>query len=635
MRFGKYEIINELGRGGFGIVYKAKDVTLDRVVALKVLHPQLSTDEKFIQLFQREARSLAKIDHPNVVTIHEIGEINGQVFIAMRYLAGGSLSGRMKREGLLPHDEVFRIITEVADGLDAVHKCGIIHQDVKPGNILFDEDGRAVIADFSIARVAQMTTQVSSPESMGFVGGSPSYMAPEMWEGSLVTPAADQYSLACVLCELLLGKKLFEGETTAKIMHKHFTPVSLPESLAPGLRTTLLKALAREPEHRFADMEAFLQALNHNGKTDFQTQFLRAEVPELISTANDKLSNQQNPQVPPKHGKLTKFKAARLPAWLPWLVGGAVLVLCLAFIIGEASNAGSNFSMPIASETLILTKNYTNTPAPTKTATLIPTVTPTPPPARGDTRIRTIDGMEQVFIPKGSFTMGSNNERAEEQPVHEVSLHDYWIDKYEVTNSQYQLCVTAGACDAPDDTRSPTGKSYFGNAAYGDYPVIYVSWNDANNYCEWSGGWLPTEAEWEKAARGDSDRRTFPWGEFIDGNRANYCDRNCTLDWKTDADDDGFADTSPVGWYPSGASPYGALDMAGNVCEWVFDLFGKDFYSSNTTWNNPDGPEIGTKRVLRGGSWYDSSKYLSVSIRLGFAPGSSFYDVGFRCASAP
>ena len=634
MRLGKYEIISELGRGGFGIVYKAKDVTLDRIVALKVMHPQLSTDKKFIQFFQREARSLAKIDHPNVVTVHEIGEINGQVFIAMRYLAGGSLSEKLKKEGPLSQKEVIRIINQVAEGLNAGHKRGIIHQDVKPGNILFDEDGRAVIADFSIARVVQMTTMVSSPESMGVVG-TPSYMAPEMWDDNLITPAADQYSLACVLFEMLVGKKLFEGETTSKIMLKHFAPITLPENLGPELRAILLKALERDPKNRFADMEAFQQALVNYANIGSHAQDQRTEAAAKIAIATYKSGNQQRSQVPPKKVITAKLKGKRFPAWLPWLIGGAVLVLSMAFILGDGSNAGSNFSMLVPSETPIPTSTSTNAPTSTKTATLIPTETPIPTLARGDTRIREKDGMEQVYIPEGNFTMGSNYGQADEQPIHSVWLDAYWIDKYEVTNAQYALCVADGACEYPDDLSSFTHGNYFGSEKYKDYPVIYVSWDDSKNYCEWAGSRLPTEAQWEKAARGDEDTRTFPWGKLINGSLANFCDSNCPFDWKITSEIDGFEDTAPVGFYPTGVSPYGALDMAGNVCEWVFDWYQKDYYNSQETWSNPSGPATGTKRILRGGSWYDSTFYLSTSVRLGFGPSTSFYDVGFRCVSAP
>ncbi|HRX00551.1 MAG TPA: serine/threonine-protein kinase, partial [Cyclobacteriaceae bacterium] len=187
MVIGKYEILDELGKGGFGVVYKARDITLDRIVALKVLHSQLTFDDRFVQYFEREARSLAKIDHPNVVTIHEIGNFEGQVFIAMRYLPGGSLSEKLKQQGPLGQQEAFAIFDQICQGLMAGHKRSVVHRDVKPGNILFDDSGQAIVADFSIAKAVQMSTVVATTGSLGFAG-TPSYMPPEMWDEGVVTP---------------------------------------------------------------------------------------------------------------------------------------------------------------------------------------------------------------------------------------------------------------------------------------------------------------------------------------------------------------------------------------------------------------------------------------------------------------
>jgi len=264
-QLGKYDILEELGRGGFGIVYKARDLSLDRVVALKVLHPQLTVDPSFLERFRKEARALARVNHPNVVTIHEIGELEGRVYIAMEYLPRGSLADRLK-EGPMSLDEAIKITTEVGSGLGAGHDEGLVHRDVKPGNILFNKRGEAVVADFGLAKALQISSS-SVQSSIGMVG-TPYYRAPELWRGSPPpTPATDVYSLGCVLFEMLTGQVLFQGDTPDQLITKHLLedaqslmaacPVDVPAKIKPLLQ----KALAKEPSQRYQSMGVFTRAL--------------------------------------------------------------------------------------------------------------------------------------------------------------------------------------------------------------------------------------------------------------------------------------------------------------------------------------------------------------------------------------
>ncbi len=260
------------------------------------------------------------------------------------------------------------------------------------------------------------------------------------------------------------------------------------------------------------------------------------------------------------------------------------------------------------------------TPRPSETLTPTPQLTPTQAPSPtlgiGSGRTSPVDGLEMLYIPAGPFLMGFAGGYPDEGPEHTVDLASYWIDKTEITNVAYGLCVQAGACKPPARKSSNGIDDYFGNPAYADFPVIFVSWTDANAYCAWAGGRLPTEAEWEKAARG-TDGRMYPWGNTPpDATRANFGDNK----W----------DVVAVGQYPAGASPYGVFDMAGNVWEWTADWYSPDYYSQSPA-SSPTGPETGTKRVLRGGSWNFDMPGLRTSYRLAKSPDFVYPDTGFRC----
>jgi len=248
------------------------------------------------------------------------------------------------------------------------------------------------------------------------------------------------------------------------------------------------------------------------------------------------------------------------------------------------------------------------------------------------TRARSQDGMLMVYVPAGDFIMGSlpGEGSDEEFPQHKVTLDDFWIDRTEVTNAQYRIFVDTTGHRTPIfcDWGEPT----YDDGAKVDHPVVCVNWDDAQAYCEWAGARLPTEAEWEKAARG-TDQRTYPWGNGFDGSRLNYCDVNCELNIKDTAIDDSYARTAPVGSFPMGTSPYGALDMSGNVWEWVSDWY-KFYYYRNSPQSNPKGPNLGEYRVLRGGAWSGSFSNARTAFRAWLDPIKGDVGIGFRCVDS-
>jgi serine/threonine-protein kinase len=225
------------------------------------------------------------------------------------------------------------------------------------------------------------------------------------------------------------------------------------------------------------------------------------------------------------------------------------------------------------------------------------------------------DAMVSLLVPAGNFEMGSNDGPDQERPAHSVYLDTFYIDKTEVTNGMYAKCVADGACSQPLSSQSPLRSSYYGNTAFANFPVINVQWNQAFAYCQWAGRRLPTEAEWEKAARG-TDGRQYPWGnQAPDADHLNF--------------DQNIKDSTETGKYPSGASPYGALDMAGNVWEWVNDVYSP--YSGETQ-RNPTGATTGDTRVMRGGAWQTTALLVRSTTRGGASMYYRVDSLGFRCA---
>ena len=640
IKLGKYQIIKELGRGGFGIVYEALDSVLNRRVAIKVLHPSLTVDTQFLYRFQQEAALAARMEHPNIVTIHDFDQQDGRYFIVMSLMRQGSLKDRLQKLGALSTDQAQIMFKQVASGLAYAHEQGIIHRDLKPGNILIDEHGIARVADFGFAKALDGNESMTF-STLGNPMGTAAYMAPEIWEGKPASVSSDLYSLGCIGHEMLTGKALFEGESTAQIVTQHvvYGP-QLAEDLPDGWRKLLSRCLMKDPNERYPSANALLEDLQwgvFSAPQELQSEIVLRSVEvdsedvegieylpssmadtvlvfdehEISSDGfEDRTVATDHEHVKKDFGSYGQQSASErkgMRKWLlPGLLGLAALVLMVVLLAIKNNTAKWAF---YTQQTQSVTATYTRTNT--------PTITPTSTPV---TKVRSKDGMEMVYVPKGKFTMGSTDSDAndDESPVREVSLDAYWIDKYEVSNGQYQECVNAGKCTEPRSTESWTRSSYYGNTEYDDFPVINVSWHQAKAYCEWAGGSLPTEAQWEKAARGKNGRK-YPWGdESPNSNLVNYGEIK--------------GDTTAVGSYPRGASPYGAMDMAGNVWEWVMDRYGP--YDAAET-NNPEGPASRYNRVLRGGGWGSYGRLIRSARRRDFNPSNTNYNVGFRCVSSP
>jgi len=631
----RYRITERLGMGGMAVVYKAYDTRLERDVALKLIRtgeiPE-SQHERIMKRFEREAKAQARFQHRHIVPVHDYGEVDGSPYLVMAFIQGGTLKERM--HGPVDWRQAVRWLIPVAEALYYAHQRGVIHRDVKPANILFDEEDQPILTDFGIAKVLE--TDEATLTGTGLGVGTPEYMAPEQWQGK-TSEATDQYALGVVLYELITGKKPYSADTPAAVAIQQATePLCAPRDLVPDIpdevEKLLYKALARDPQDRFESMRAIhkvFMGLLAPGIEPFVV-----ESPALVAAALEVKKNSE----PTKDSeekthdvlgqihaegltqplnkdegerrKLKKQLPRRVPIWLVWVVGA---VLGLSMLVGGISLLNHRWGSPLGAgaEGSEATSTSIETSA-IETETDINTSVLMGILGVGSERVNVVDGAVMVYVPAGEFLMGSEDEDADdnEAPEHTVYLDAFWIYQTEVTNDQYRICVEENACSNPKNTYA------FDSSKFGNHPVVYINWYQAKEYCEWAGGRLPTEAEWEKSARG-TDGRNYPWGDHAP---------NCSL-----ANYEGcIGSTLPVGSVPKGVSPYGALDMAGNALEWVADWYDENYYRVSQ-YENPQGPTGGVDRVLRGGSYWADKGHLKVSFREGDFPGNAFEGDGFRC----
>jgi len=553
-------------------------------------------------------------------------------------------------------EEAARLLIPIARALDYAHKRNLIHRDIKPSNILITESGEPMLTDFGVAKIIDEEATLDLTGTSAAVG-TPEYMAPEQATSKNVDHRADIYALGIVFYEMVTGRRPFQADTPLAVLFKQASePLPRPKSFVPSLpdavEKILLKALAKRPDDRYQGMGEVVHAMESllSGVAPAEKQQPAPSKPQVARPRERTLDTQatidQNEEstiqdrpaprtrstqtVPPSaSSSLLRYWPLALIGIL--LVGALSIGLYAALFPRLRATPAPEMTAPVFTPPVI-----TEAPVATEAPTEAPTATeaPTQAPTAVQDEITDDQGVPMRLIPAGEFTMGSDADDAlvecqkyhiscsrdyftDEEPPHQVYLDSYYIDKYEVTNALYEACVNAGVCDPPQQTSSYTHTSYYGESQYADYPVIYVDWNQATTYCEWRGARLPTEAEWEKAARG-TDGRTYPWGnESPNSNLLNY--------------NQNVGDTTEVGKYPAGASMYGALDMAGNVWEWVADWYDSAYYSNSPS-SNPLGPSSGDARVLRGGSWYNNEDGVRSASRYRFDPSLIEVGVGFRCA---
>ena len=670
---GRYVIEALLGQGGMSAVYRANDPNLRRPVAIKLIHSHLSSDPEFVRRFEAEAAAVAQLRHPNIVQVFDFNHDDDVYYMVMEYLPGESLQDRLRT--LSAANQRFsltaaaNIIATLADAVAYAHERGTIHRDLKPANVMLMPQGQPVLTDFGVAKIIGGQRHTAT----GAVIGTPAYMAPEQVRGQPLDGRADIYSLGVMLYELLAGRPPFEGDSAMTVMLKHINdPVPNIRQWVPdipdGFVAIIDRAMAKQPSQRFqsaGQLATALRTMAQNPAAKVVLPAIGAEPSPTIFARPDAQATGALPSVtnvvePPRAIRPSDANATEImppsepppqappkgPASTPWalLAGAAViLVLCLGFlaagvvILSKLNLTGAPIASvtparqptvvatgglptaattePPAAATLTLPAVVTpppdNTTAATLPATAAPSVAPSATQPPSPTARPVPAGM--VLVPAGTFNMGKGSS-GDTSPVHPVTLDAFFIDKNDVVNRDYQLCVTAGACTNPMATSSNTHANYYGDPAFGSFPMVNVTWDQAVAFCKFQQKSLPTEAQWEYAATG-GDGRAYPWGNNFDPKLLPTAS----------------GDLVQVGSFPGGASPFGVNDMAGNALQWVADWYQADYYASSPP-NNPAGPASGTKKVLRGGAYGNPDPTVYLSSRRFQQPPTRFdVDIGFRC----
>jgi formylglycine-generating enzyme required for sulfatase activity/predicted Ser/Thr protein kinase len=665
-KISKYTISGEIGKGGMGVVYRGSDPLIGRPVAVKTIRLDIlkgdSGREDALKRFLREAQAAGNLSHPNIVTIYDVGEHEGLIYIAMEFIDGCSLESLLQQKRKFTLKEITHLFSQIGSALDYAHQKGIVHRDIKPANILVGRDLKVSIVDFGIAR-----TSASTMTQTGMLMGTPRYMSPEQIAGKKVDNRADIFSLGAILYELLTQRNPFEGESITtviyKIMHAELPPLSdFNKQLPAGLEGVVKKALARDADARYRTCGELLADLQRI--VSFEGQ---------AATVNEKASPFQETQLLATAGKTILAQRAKKKQPLFFTLAALIVLLALAVFFIWFSNRRSSQSAPAGKEvvqtapmpdasreeakTIIQAASAAGQPgAAVKTTSEITLpekqiggkadiqTTGTRPRAQtekaaemavqaaaqaqaekpaANVAVTNKKGFPErvffnrtvmVWIPQGYFTIGSPKGEgdADEHPAHKVFISSFWLGKTEVTFEQFDLfCRESGR-------RLPADEGW----GRGSRPVINVSWDDADSYCRWLAQKtdcnfrLPCEAEWEKAGR---DK--YPWGWSAPG--ADQVNMK--------GNGDGFAYAAPIGSFPAGESPYGILDMAGNVWEWMADWYDPSYYQASAG-RDPRGPATGQDRVVRGGSWRDGLDLIRSANRSSERPGQRLNILGFRVA---
>ncbi len=375
-RIGNYEILGLLGEGGMAVVYRARQLNIQREVAFKVIESRLADSPDFIKRFEREAHTIANLNHPHILKLFDFGHYEGLVYLVMELQSGGSLARWLRNEGALPAEQVGRYLTQIGSALDYAHGRGVIHRDLKPQNVLLDEQLNAILTDFGVARIVGDVTALTGS---GVAVGTPAYMAPEQWHGTEADARTDVYALAVMAYELLTARTPYVADTPPAMMYKHLhelpTPMrELRAEMPESIEQVLLKGMAKNPDERFQTAGELAEAFH---------EALSGKVPQSVKIAAPTRNK------PAKSTSLTlstptlarpKAEAAQRRSQLPLLLGGVLIVVLtgiVALLAGRSGGETVALSPREDAAPLLSAFELSATPTETPTATFTVTATPT------------------------------------------------------------------------------------------------------------------------------------------------------------------------------------------------------------------------------------------------------------------
>ena len=607
----RYRIVSLMAGGAYGAVYRAWDVTDRRDVALK---EYLDSSVEIQKRFRAEARQLAALSHPQIPQALDHFALDNGQYLVSDYIDGVDLQSLLDQYGPLPSDLIVPWLQAASVPLTYLHGRKRLHLNIKPANIRLTPSGEVYLVDTGLP-------------GLGVRPNATGYGSPEQQAQADIGPTADVYSLGATLYSLLTGivpPNPLSRETGLSdlIPAREANP-----DIEPYLSIVAGRAMSLRADTRYDTAEEFGRALARPaGRPAPVVSPMRRAGPEPAVTTTAVVP----PRVKPKARRQVQGRIIIGLVGLLAFVLASIGFFYLTNLERPEQAQGPAATATLQSAVIAALTQLAPTPSPTPEPTAPPTPTPVP--------FITETGSRMIYVPGGTFDIGDDSsEQNDEKPARMITLDSFYIDETEVTNGAYAQCVDAGACPRPDRAGATYYQTYFGDPNFDDYPVINVSWYDADAFCTWRGARLPSEAEWEYAASFDPRERVkfkYPWGDTFDGNRLNFCDVNCQRDDRGFEWDDGFRDTAPVAGYPDGRSPKGIYDMLGNVMEWVGDWY--DFRAYRTiTETNPRGPVDGEFKVIRGGSWYTPPGQIGNVMRDNLDPTVSQSTLGFRCAMLP